>query len=239
MPATAEKFRAFWADKTSPMSRSEHPDFLRQMAAELTLLFDNRCPISVLEIGCGNGCLFDFMGFSPYSYRGVDFGPRMIETFRRRHPRLDLIEAEGSSYLDDRAYDLILVHDVIAHFTPEMLAHHCRNARRMMHAESLLVWGSVPWRELRNTFDFGMWSNGGAVSPVRWAKTHLRRMLGRDRMGRWYRMAEISRIARENSLHVRFHGSIAYPYRFHAVLWPSSSSTGTQGVRPVRAQGAV
>jgi SAM-dependent methyltransferase len=224
MPTTAEKFRVFWADKTSPMSRSESPDFLRLVAGELTLLFRERYPVSVLEIGCGNGCLFDFLDFSPSFYRGVDFGPRMLEVFRHRHPELDLVEADGSSYVDERTYDLILVHDVIAHFTPKMLEQHCRNARRMMHSESLLLWGSVPWRALRNTFDLGMWSNDGRVSPRRWMKTNVRRLVGRDLMGRWYRTTEIAEIAARNSFQARFHGSVAYPYRFHALLWPQSRS---------------
>jgi SAM-dependent methyltransferase len=220
MSPAAEKYREFWSDKTSPMSRSERPAFLRLVASELKLVLGRRDPVSVLEIGCGNGCLFEFLEFSPHFYRGVDFGPRMIEGFRRTHPHLDLIQAEGSSYVDDRTYDLILVHDVIAHFTPAMLAQHCRNARRMMHSESMLLWGSVLWSALRNSFDLGLLSTDGKPSVVRWGRNKLRRALGRDLMGHWYGVDEISKLARENSLHVRFHGSIAYPYRFHAVLSP-------------------
>jgi SAM-dependent methyltransferase len=220
MAPVEERFREFWADKTSPMSRSEEPAFLRLVAGELTLLFEDRNPVRVLEIGCGNGCLFDYMDFHPRSYRGVDFGPRMLERFRREHPELDLIEADGSSYRDDGTYDLILAHDVIAHFTPAMLARHCRNARRMMHAESLLVWSCVPWRALRDTFDLGMWAGTGKPSAARWGRSQVRRMLGRDLMGHWYRTTKISEIARRNSLTARFHGSISHPYRFHAVLQP-------------------
>lgn len=218
MGTTAEKYREFWAGKTSPQGRCATPDSLRLLAQELKLLFSERNPVSVLEIGCGNGCLFDFFGFSPESYRGVDFSPRMLEVFRREHPQLDLIEAEGSAYSDDRTYDLILAQDVVAHFSRPMLAQHCANARRMMHSGSVLVWASVPWRVLRDSYDLGLWSNGGEASIRRWAKGSLGRMIGRDWIGRWYTTGEIARIAKQNSLRASFHGSVTHPYRFHAVL---------------------
>jgi SAM-dependent methyltransferase len=224
MATTAERFREFWADKTSPMSRCDNPQSRRLLAKELRLLFGERDPVSVLEIGCGNGCLFDSLDFSPRFYRGVDFAPRMLEIFRDTHPQLDLVLAEASSYVDARTYDLILAHDVIAHFSLSMLARHCSNARRMMHSESLLVWASIPWRPLRNSYDFGRWFNTGNASLLRWGKSRIRRMLGRDLMGRWYTTAEIIKVARQNSLRSRFHGSITHPYRFHAVLSLASSS---------------
>jgi SAM-dependent methyltransferase len=221
--STLEKHRAFWADKTTPLSRGNSPEFLRLAAGEVRLLFEARNPLSVLEIGCGNGQLFDYFGFSPRFYRGIDFGPRMLETFRRGHPDVDLVEGEGSSYVDDRKYDLILAHDVISQFSPDMLRRHCRNARRMMHSESLLVWSCVLWRTLRHTYDLGMWSNGGKTSVGRWVKSQIHRMAGREVMGRWYTPGEVSEIAKRNSLEARFHGSISHPYRFHAVLQPASA----------------
>ena len=122
MTVTAERFREFWANRTDPMSRSDSPEFLRLVTSELKLLFGERAPVSVLEIGCGNGRLFDLFGFSPRFYRGVDFSPRMLEVFRQNHPEVDLVEAEASSYAEDRTYDLIFAHDVISHFSPAMLA---------------------------------------------------------------------------------------------------------------------
>jgi SAM-dependent methyltransferase len=230
MPLVEKKFREFWGDKTAPLSRSVKPTFLRLVAGELTLLFDGRNPESVLEIGCGNGCLFDYLGFSPRAYRGVDFGPRLLEGFRHQHPELDLVEADGSAYMDERTYDLILAHDVIAYFTPAMLARHCQNARRMMHAESLLVWSCLPWRALRKTFDLGIWFEGGRPSVVRRTKSQIKRLLGRDLNGRWYNTSEIAKIARENSMDVRFHGSVSHPYRFHAVLSLKDTKTNTRSI---------
>jgi cyclopropane fatty-acyl-phospholipid synthase-like methyltransferase len=222
---TAEKYRAFWANKVTPMS-SDSPTFRRLLAQELRLLLGNRKPVRVLEIGCGNGWLFDSLDFSPSSYRGVDFGPLMLAAFRSSHPDLDLVEAEGSSYRDDRSYDLIFSIGVIQHFSADMLDQHFRNARSMMQAESLLILAGVPWRVLRPMYDRGLFSNGVRASSVRRAKNQILRILGRDFMGHWYRPEEISALARKHKLEVRFHGSIAQPFRFHAVLWPESATPG-------------
>jgi SAM-dependent methyltransferase len=232
---TAERFREFWADKTSPMSRCDDPDSLWLVGQELRLLFGHSNPVTVLEIGCGNGCLFDFLGLSPRSYRGVDFSPRMLGIFRQKHPELDLVLSEASTYVDDRTYDLIFAHDVISHFSLPMLSQHCRNARRMMRPESLLMWASVPWRLLRNSYDLGLWSNGGDTSVVRWGKNQIHRMVGRDLTGRWYTTSEISNIAGQNSFHAHFHGSVTHPYRFHAVLRLDTASN----LMPYHSPGAV
>jgi len=246
LSSTVEKYRKFWAAKTDFRIRSNTPEFRRLSVAELKLLIGERTPASILEIGCGNGQFFDYLGFSRRSYRGVDFSSRMLAVFRQNHPELDLVEAEGSSYLDDRSYDLILAYDVVSQFSPAMLAQHCRNARRMMHPESLLVWTCILWRSLRHTYDLGMWSNSGRASIIRWAKSQVRRMAGGDLMGRWYTPHEIDRIARQNFLCASFYGSMTYPYRFHAVLqkempgratgvWPGQRRLATHALQEVSA----
>lgn len=220
----AEKFRAFWANKSDPQSRGRGPEFLRTVAEELRLLCGERKPVRVLEIGCGDGRLFDFLNFSAASYRGVDFGPLMLAAFRGNHPEVDLVEAEASSFSDGRIYDLIFAHDVISHFSLAMLDRFFRNARQMIHPDSLIILASVPWRSLRNLYDSGVWRNGGEPSATNWAKSKLRRMAGRELTGRWFTTAEVARIASRNGFHAQFYGSITHPYRFHAVLTISQAA---------------
>jgi SAM-dependent methyltransferase len=222
--AIAEKYKTFWADKDSPLHGHDSSEFRHLVAKELRALFSDHCPKSVLEIGCGNGYFFDSLYFSRLSYRGVDFAPKLLAAFRYGHPDLDLIEAEGSSYVDNGTYDLILSHGVIQHFSLEMLDCHFKNARSMMHKNSLLVCAAVPWREFRSRYDLGTLSDRRRVSPVRWAKSQISRLLGRDMMGYWYRIEEIAALAQKHSFGVRFDMSEVHPYRFHAVLWPEAPS---------------
>jgi SAM-dependent methyltransferase len=222
--AVLEKYRAFWADKVSPLHGHDSTEFRHLVARELQTLYTDHHPTSVLEIGCGNGYFFDFLNSSLGYYRGVDFAPKLLASFRSSHPDLDLIEAEGSSFLDNGKYDLILSHGVIQHFSLQMLDCHFGNARTMMHEKSLLICAAVPWRELRSRYDIGTLSDRPGVSPVRWAKSQISRLLGRDMMGHWYQIEEISGLARKHSFGVRFDMSEVHPYRFHAVLWPEAPS---------------
>jgi cyclopropane fatty-acyl-phospholipid synthase-like methyltransferase len=220
--AVAEKYRTFWADKDSPLHGHDSAEFRHLVATELRALFSDHHPTNVLEIGCGNGYFFDSLYFSPRSYRGVDFAPKLLAAFRSSHPDLNLIEAEGSTYVDNGTYDLILSHGVIQHFSLEMLDCHFRNARSMMHEKSLLVCAAVPWREFRSMYDIGALSDRGRVRPVRWVKSQMSRLLGRDMMGHWYRIEEITALAQKHSFSVEFHQSTSHPYRFHALLSPET-----------------
>jgi SAM-dependent methyltransferase len=222
--AIAEKYRAFWADQVSPLHSQDSAEFRHLVAKELRALFSDHYPKSVLEIGCGNGYFFDSLYFSPRGYRGVDFAPKLLAALRSSHPDLDLIEAEGSSYVDNGIYDLILSHGVIQHFSLEMLECHLKNARSMMHKNSLLVCAAVSWQEFRSRYDLGTLSDRRSVSPVRWAKSQISRLLGHDMMGHWYRIEEITALAQKYFFGVRFETSDVHPYRFHAVLWPEAPS---------------
>jgi len=217
MATSVEKYRVFWADKATPLANDSQAS-RSLLAQELRLLYSDWSPIHVLEIGCGNGRLFDDLGFPPASYRGVDFGPRMLESFHASHPDLDLVQAEGSSYCDERSYDLIFSNGVIQNFSRDMLDRHFRNARTMMHDASRLVCAGVPWRALRPEYDLGLFSPGGRASAVRRLENQVLRLLGRDLMGVWYQPEEIAVLARKHGLAARFHGSVAEPYRFHVVM---------------------
>ncbi len=154
----------------------------------------------------------------------MDFAPKLLAGFRSSHPDLDLIEAEGSSYIDNGKYDLILSHGVIQHFSLEMLNSHFANARTMMHKKSLLVCAAVPWREFRSKYDLGTLSARRRANLVQWGKSKILRWLGRDLMGYWYTIEEIVALAQKHSFGVRFDMSEVHPYRFHAVLWPEAPS---------------
>ena len=50
---------------------------------------------SVLDLGCGNGRLLDFLGKHGYSsYLGVDFSEKLIEEARRLHPKEKFVVAD-------------------------------------------------------------------------------------------------------------------------------------------------
>jgi 2-polyprenyl-3-methyl-5-hydroxy-6-metoxy-1,4-benzoquinol methylase len=214
---TAERYRSFWTSQQRPLNRSEEPEYYRQVAKELRLLWDGLDARKVLEIGCAQGAMFPFLGFEEDGYTGVDFAVQFIDQFRAKYPDLRLECCDGSSYIDDETYDLIFSNGVIQHFDDAMLEAHFRNARAMMHPGGVLVCASVPWKRHRLRYFAGHFGSG-KPGLVRALKSWAGERLGVTRMGRWYDTEEIARFARAQGFAAQFYGSLSSLYRFHAVL---------------------
>ena len=215
----SEKWKTYWSDKVLPWHPLETPEFYSLHARELKVLFGEELPIRVLEIGCGNGALYPYFGFRPETYRGIDFSPSMLAVFRAKHPEVHLECCEGSSYVDrENKYDLIFSSSVIQHFDLPMLDTHFSCARSMMEKDSLFVCGSIPWRVHRWNFHMGVCEGGKRPGILRRLKTRMKLAFYDDLIGRWYEMDEIKNLADRHGFSVAFYGSLAYPYRFHAVM---------------------
>lgn len=224
---TIEKFRRYWSDKPSPLHRSNSPEFYRAYAAEIRNLFPAREPVRVLEIGCGDGSAFPYLNLPVDSYKGVDFSQHFLDKFRACYPRVDLECAEGSAYVETGSqFDVIFSNEVVQHFDARMLDRHLQNARRMMHAESVLILGSVPDGTHRRSFDAGAYSaisQRHARRRLRQLKAAIRRAVGMDYGGFWYTRDEIVAVAKRHGFRLSIARSELQPYRFHAVLLPEVS----------------
>ncbi len=226
--STAERFRKFWADKKTPLHGSDSVEFYQNVALELKSLFPVEVRSQVLEIGCGDGSLFQYLGFSADRYTGVDFSPTLLELFRARHPELQLCCAEGSSFLESSGkYRLIFSHGVVQHFDEEMLHRHFENARQMMSEDSVLVCASVLDRARRRQYEAGSHTKGTVSRLVRMGKSNVGRLLGLDVMGYWHSREEFAKIANAHGFEASFTESRNFSYRFHATLRPKVS-------RPIR-----
>src|SRR5579872_5334291 len=222
--STAERFRKFWADKKTPLHGSDSAEFYESLAVELKSLFPVEVRSKVLEIGCGDGRLFQYLGFPPDRYTGVDFSPTLLELFRARHPELQLCCAEGSSFVESRdKYRLIFSHGVVQHFDEEMLHRHFENAQRMMNEDSILVCASVLDKARRRQYEAGLHTKGTVSRIVRMGKSNVCRLLGRDVMGYWYSRDEFAKIANAHGFEASFTESRTFSYRFHATLRQKAS----------------
>lgn len=213
------KWQQVWAQRDSPGHRADNPEFYRACAKELRILFGENSPKRVLEIGCGNGALFEFLGFEHAQYKGVDFSPQLLANFKVKHPNLELECCEGSAYRDTaNKYDLIFSNEVVQYFDLRMLDNHFGCARAMMHKDSALVCAGIPWRLHRSHYDSGRFSETLSPSVLGAAKAKLARTLRGDSIGRWYEPEEISILAKKHDFSCDFYGSMFYFYRFHATL---------------------
>lgn len=210
----------FWNQKTSAGHR-EAPNYLRRHAAELKVLFDGLEPSTVLDIGCGNGVLYEALDFNQVKYKGVDFSPAMLDAFRAKHPGLDLTCEDGSVYRDDRHYDLIFSSQMVQYFDRPQLSRFFGNVRSMMHSRSVFVIASTPCLPHLAGYMSGRLSppykrslRGAALSLAATA------FAWRGSMGNWFSPADFVAIAAEHDFSCEIFGSLLYLYRMHAVLRP-------------------
>jgi trans-aconitate methyltransferase len=216
---TLKKWDTYWSSEKTPSHRSDSASFLNQHSGELKLLYLDYNPQSVLEIGCGTGSLYIPLGFDKMHYKGVDFSESMLSEFRSKHPQINVVHAEASTFCDNSKYDMIFANAVIQFFEPAMLDAFLANARLMMKPGSLLVCASVPWRTLRASFLRGEltppYSQKGYAILRSYASAAIK---GMGQLDHWYNLIDFKRAADKHDMTVNFYGGISYLYRFHAVM---------------------
>jgi cyclopropane fatty-acyl-phospholipid synthase-like methyltransferase len=211
------RWQAYWKGKTAPLHHRDEEDYYISHAHELKVLFSRASAESVLEIGCGNGALYQHLDFDrAREYLGVDISDAMLGEFRKRFPNVSLLTASGHSYRDGNKYDLIFSNGVLQNFDRAMLAEHIENAAAMLAPNGRLVCASIPWRSLRRRYLMGAFNR--RQRNMVWSLLHTARYWHRDSLGHWYEWQDLRQIAEKQGLTANFHGSIHYPYRFHSVM---------------------
>jgi cyclopropane fatty-acyl-phospholipid synthase-like methyltransferase len=206
-------WRDYWSAQNSPQHRDSTAEFYRRHAAELTLMM-GAPPPTVLELGCGDGALYEALGFDAVDYTGVDFSPAMLEQFATRHPDARLVLGDAADYRDDaRRHDLVFSNQVVQYLDKESFGRLLANASAMLAPRGAVVTASVPCRALRLRYFTGEYS-GQRTNPARNAYRIAGGLVG-DRIGRWYSFAEIDRLGEQFGFRSELYGSIYYPYRFH------------------------
>ena len=99
---------------------------------------------TVLEIGCGSGDLL--AALRPSVGVGVDLSPQMVELARSRHPELEFVVASGEELEEDRAFDYILLSDLMP-YVDDLLALFRQVAARSHPRTRIIVSSySAAWR---------------------------------------------------------------------------------------------
>ena len=216
---TLTRWESYWRAQTEPHHSSDSHSFYDRHALELKAIFGRRKPTSVLEIGCGNGALYERLGFNDTHYKGVDFSESMLEVFAQQHPEATLECADGSEYCDAHKYHLVFSNGVIQYFDRAMLRRHFAQVRKMMTPESVFVCASVPWKLQKSRFLTGELFPPYRRSLLRLGKAFARFLLRRpDQLGNWYGFKDMQDLARENGMVAEMFPSLCYAYRFHAMM---------------------
>ncbi len=213
-------WRQYWLSRTSASSRTsdEHHS---AVGRELALLTDDPTAKRVLDIGCGTGALYEPLGLDRAAvYRGIDFSPAMLGSFRQRVPGVDVVQADAATYEDGDTYDLIFSNGVVQYFSKEAFSGHLNRVQRMAAKGGVLVHANIPNALLRRPYLRGGVPMGGTeYNPILGRLvSEARHWAGRDSIGRWWHADDICVIGRAAAWRVECFGSMLYPYRFHVRL---------------------
>jgi malonyl-CoA O-methyltransferase len=73
----------------------------RQVIAKLLADIGDEQPQRILDLGCGNGTLYDALAWKPQHFLGIDFAPRMLEL----HPKAANIECIYGDFNDPNLFE--------------------------------------------------------------------------------------------------------------------------------------
>src|SRR5271169_973964 len=207
-------WEAFWAHRVAPLHKRDAGDFYAEHAADLRLLFAKLNPRTVLELGCGNGAMYSYLGFEGTAYKGVDFSKTMLRDFAARYPGVELECGNIASFADERQYDLIFMESVAQYCDPDKLATVFKSVRSLMHKESVFTCSSIPLKAARAAY-----MTGALAPPTR--RSLLAVVKGRitaslpwpDSMGYWYEPRWVAELATNLGMRAEFYGCHSYVYR--------------------------
>lgn len=95
----------------------------------------------ILDLGCGNGRLFEFLKNKKVDYIGIDSSEKLIETAKKKFPkakfqRADALNLPFPNNFFDKIYSIAVLHHIPSE---EFRLQFLREAKRVLKPEGLLI----------------------------------------------------------------------------------------------------
>jgi ubiquinone/menaquinone biosynthesis C-methylase UbiE len=122
---------------------------------------------SVLDIGCGGGCVYGQMkelGGNCSQYKGVDYSERFIEACRELFPEgnFEIGDARDLSRFEDNSFDVVILKDVLQYIPLVSYEPVIKSAARIARKRVVVVnWHD--FRELNKSVEKDLGDDGWAT----------------------------------------------------------------------------
>lgn len=209
---------SYWSDKTSTLHAEDNPNFYHDLAREVLYHCGDLSGKRVLELGCGDGALFEFLGIDSAKYTGVDFSPALLSRFRNRHGEIDLHQEDLLGFLEKCGgeYDIIFSYGVLQYLAPGDVKALFNMQRRLLSNGGKCVHLGIPVSEMRGVFHSGLGSSE-AIGGSR--RTLLKKVKSwiMSRIGYWHDIPSLFEKSNAAGFDTRVVSNIYYLYRVNII----------------------
>ncbi|WYL96979.1 MAG: class I SAM-dependent methyltransferase [Gloeotrichia echinulata IR180] len=215
------RWKKFWENQTTPLHRYNNEKWYRLYAEEINLITKSMGYQggAVLETGCGNGALFDYLDINKENYIGTDISEKLLSIFQNKHPNLNLLCLDSTDYiLPQKKFALIFSNGVIQYFNKQQVDLYVKQSLDMLENQGIIILANVLWKDLKSKYYGGELSiNPRKNSTVFILKSVINEVLLKDNMGNWYNPRDFIKYQSEN-VEIQVFGSLFHPYRFSVAL---------------------
>jgi cyclopropane fatty-acyl-phospholipid synthase-like methyltransferase len=219
------RWKIFWENQNTPLHNFNNKKWYELYAKEFNLLLAavEYNGGSVLETGCGNGALFDYLNINKNDYIGTDISEKMLSIFKVAHPQTELICTDCCLYTVDRKFSLIYSNSVVQNLNSKQLDLYIQNSLPMLAEDGIMLIGNILWDKSRADFYSHRYAPG--VLSLKISKGNIsmylrniaKKVIGKDYLGYWYSPNNFLKYQNEN-IQAYIFGSLFYPYRFSVAL---------------------
>lgn len=217
MRSGSDYWARYWRNLIDPQNNKDGAG-LHFWASEYRCILDQKPFRSVLELACGTGDFYKRLGFDQCDYLGVDFSPRMLETFQKNFPDARLRQGDASKLIPEGRFDLVVSSQLLQYLTVAEVRLSIANMAGALEPGGRIIHLGVPWDALRWQYYSGAIDGrpGGTMAKAKAGVAASLEWAGlRPAIGHWHSLNRLRAIGTEFGLSAAFHGSLTQPYRFH------------------------
>ncbi len=215
------RWKNFWENQSTPLHHFDTNKWYEFYAREINLLLEalEYQGGSVLETGCGNGDLFDYLNIDKEDYLGTDISAAMLDIFRSKHPQIELVCTDCCLYTIDRKFSLIYSNGAIQYLKAKQLDLYIEQSLSMLEDDGIMLVGNILWDKNRADFYSQRYSPGelslkfSQGNIFLYLKNIVKRFVSKDFLGYWYSPRDFLKY-QNKQIQVYTFGSLFHPYRF-------------------------